>query len=218
MTPGPTQPPIHPNTDYLTTTIANLLQLHGNCTECCPCADYERVYNELKRLWEQAEDLARAVQRQRLKYNRLAELWTLIRDAKEDGIHVKLIPMAGTDYTLSIMWLAYNNTGEALVDPVTIEVELLDAGSKYVEKSFHVDTEGYRKRQTEPVIDGDKYTITIQPLRRAQYATGAWIVRYGADVPDRRNKIVRLKASIVSGLLSDTDEQESALVPPLRKA
>jgi len=218
LTPGATQPPIHPNTDYLTTVIDNLMQVHGNCTECCACADYGRVYNELKRLWEQAVALASTIERLRNEYNALVQLWNLIRDAKEDGIHLKLRPLAGADFSISVMVLVYNNTGEDMTDPIDVEVEFSEDGGVYVEKSGHIDMETLRMQQLDPSIDGNKYSYTFFPLKRAQYATAIFMVRFGASVPNRRNKVIRLEGTMTAGALTDTDVQSSGLVPPLRKA
>jgi hypothetical protein len=218
LTPGPTQPPTHPNTDYKATTVENLLQLHGNCQECCSCADYGTVYQVLKDAWDRATQLATTIGQQLTRYNEMSDLWLLIRDAKHNGIHVKLRPIANADFSVAIMWLAYNNTGANLANSVEVTVDLQTGGATYVENSCHIDMETLRLKQINPVIVGNTYTLTLPPLRRAQYATAIFTVRFGDNVPNRSNKVLQLKATATSGAFSDTDNQSVSLVPPLRKA
>lgn len=218
LTPGPTQPPTNPNTDYKTTILENTLQLHGNCTECCSCDDYREAYQVLTELWDTATQISVTITQQLARYNTMSDLWRLIRDAKHDGVHVKLRPIASADFSVAIMWLAYNNTGADLTNPVVVEVDLNASGASYVENSCHIDMETLRLKQIDPVIVGTKYTLTLPPLRRAQYATAVFTVRFGDSVANRVNKVLQLKATVTSGAFSDIDNQTVALVPPLRKA
>lgn len=218
LTPGPTLPPSHPNTDYKTTIVDNLLQIHGNCKECCSCDDYRSVYQALKNLWDQATQVAAAIAAQLARYNAMSDLWRAVRTAKHNGIHVKLRPIANADFSVAIMWLVYNNTGDDLPKPVEVRVDLQTVGSTYVENSCHIDMESLRLKQINPIITGTVYTLTLPPLRRAQYATAIFTVRFGDNVSNRANKVLHLKATAVSGPHTDVDNQTVALVPPLRKA
>lgn len=218
LSSGPTSPPIHPNTDYKTTLVDNLVQLHGNCKECCSCSDYGSVYQTLKSLWDEAVQLAATIEQQRIRYNEMSDLWLRVRSSKHDGIHVKLRPMANSDFSVSIMWLVYNNTGANLTKPVEVKVDLQTSGATYVEKSCYIDMENLRIKQMDPLISGTRYTLNLPPLRKAQYATATFTVQFGDTVPNRINKVLRLKAIATSGTLIDIDEQTVSLVPPVRKS
>jgi hypothetical protein len=218
LEPGAPGAPTHPNTDYLIDALDNLLQLHANCTACCKCSDYGSVYEELAATWARARTVATTLEALRIRYNQMVEEWLSVRAAKHDGLHVSLRASANPDYNLGLIWMVWNNTGADMTDAIQVVTDMQIAGSSYVERTGHLDMEGYRFAQTDPLVSGNTYRITIPGLRTAQYATYTFSVRFGDSVSNRSGKVVRPRVTATAGALSVSDEKSEALVGPLRKA
>lgn len=177
-----TEPPIHPNTDYLATMYQALLQLHQDCPACCACEDYGNVYNAFLALWERARAAAALIELVREEYNALVAKIKAIKVITETGLNIKTQAIGRPDYHLAVQVTVWNDSANDIVDPVYIVVDLDTVGYVYAPHSGIVDAAGLHKAQIDPVpVGGNGFEFTLPGLKSTGYAQVSFEIRYTKD-------------------------------------
>lgn len=174
-----TEPPVHPNTNYLATMYQALLQLHQDCPACCACEDYGNVYNAFLALWERARKAAALIEKVREEYNALVEKIKAIKVITETGLNVKTQAIGRPDYHLAVQVTVWNDSAKDITDPVAIIVALDTIGYVYAPHSGIVDAAGLHKAQIDPIpIGANGFEFTIPGLKSTGYAQVSFEIRY----------------------------------------
>jgi hypothetical protein len=215
---GPVSGPIRPNTDYLGTLMAALLQLHADCRACCDCPDYGTVYTNIKTIWDRALAASERIETLRQRYNNLCTNVGGLKTEREVGLKCHLRLVARPDFHLAISGLVSNNSAND-IGAVTLRFILNRADAGLVAGSGLLDAENSHNTRIDPTGDPTAgYEITLPSLRAAHYAVYTFEVRASSSTPPRAGAAVRVDYAAEAGALSAEDTKTATLLKPLTKA
>lgn len=179
-----TAPPTNPNTNYLATVYANLLQLHQDCQACCACEDYGNAYAALLALWNRARTAAAIIEKVREEYNALVALINSIKATTETGLHIFTQGVGRPDFNLAVQMTVWNDSAKDITQPITIYGCHDTIGYTYAPHSGIVDMSGAHKLQIDPLVDNNCLTFVIPGLKSTGYAQVSYDVRYNENAED----------------------------------
>lgn len=208
--------------DKQATVYPNRLGLHSSCEECCSCAAYVEVYENLELLWSMAQGASARI------YEALADYEALRNDylARTQGgqIVIKAGVVSSPGLSLSVAALVVNGSEETLSESDELKVEIQFTTSPddftviYVDKTgLAVISPGERKA-IDPAVKGSntfELDLTGTELAPGQQALwmGQFTVAPNEDTSRASVNVTVNETLTVTGDETDTDTQSAELKP-----
>jgi hypothetical protein len=223
---GPVEPPIHPNTDYLS-GIRDLiggafLQLHQGCRACCDCDDYGRAYRLISDIWNRASIVADRLRNVSAAYSVVRGKWESEKATRETGRGINIRLLARPDFYVDMVFTVTNNSADPLAAS-KLKISLDPASNPepvYVDGTGYAEGEGLHNFRADPLVEGlGIYGAELPAIGAGLYAAYKMSVRYVNGPRAGKAVLVTLNVEDVSGGGSARWAQAgTVLLKPLEKS
>jgi len=216
---GGTSAPVSPNTDYLGGIVGALdkiiLQLHQACRACCDCPDYANAYQTIKTTFERAKTLRDRLETINSDCETIAAQWETERADREIGMEMRLRTISRPDYLVAIA-VQVGNSSRDTVPATTLTIDA-DTDAGYIDGSGYLEAEGIHNSQVNPSGTGP-FTVALPQIEPGKYAVFRMAVRYTGATVSRKDRLVNIDVTAVSGSTSRNAVKATKLLEPLQKS
>ena len=208
--------------DKTATVYPNRLQLHNACEECCSCADYVEVYENLQRLWAMAKAASASIYDSLESYKGLRDEYLL--RTKGGRLIVKAGLVSSPGFSLNVAALIVNGSDEPVVisDEVIVKLNFAAAPDEfntgYVDKTGLIGLPSSQNKSIDPEsTDTNKFELELSGIYIAPGQQVLWTGQFaaapGATLSRNASNITVSEHLWINGVQRDSDSHAVELKP-----